>query len=123
MSSSGKGNRTLTHRARKHRPLVRERYYWSSKVPLNLHTKSWSQIYNGDGHMKTYIPPTKSLVMFCLLLASVFMGSMTATALQIGEKAPEFTLSSTTGEKISLNQYKGKRHVLIQFYSMDFNPT
>jgi len=73
--------------------------------------------------MTTYIPPTKSLVMFCLLLASICMGSMTATALQLGEKAPEFTLSSTTGEKISLNQYKGKKHVLVQFYSMDFNPT
>jgi len=73
--------------------------------------------------MKTTIPPTKSLVMFGLLLASVFIGSMTATALQIGEKAPEFTLSSTTGEKISLNQFKGKKHVLVQFYSMDFNPT
>lgn len=73
--------------------------------------------------MTTYIPPTKSLVIFCLLLASVFMWSMTATALQIGEKAPAFTLSSTTGEKISLNQFKGKKHVLVQFYSMDFNPT
>ena len=72
--------------------------------------------------MKMYSPPTQSLVMFCLIL-SVVMGSMTAIALEIGEKAPEFTLSSTTGEKISLTQYKGKRHVLIQFYSMDFNPT
>lgn len=73
--------------------------------------------------MKTYIPPIKSIVVICLLLASVLIGSMTATALQIGEKAPEFTLSSTTGEKISLDQYKGKKHVLVQFYSMDFNPT
>ena len=73
--------------------------------------------------MKTTIPPTRSFVMFCLLLASVFMGSLPATALQIGEKAPEFTLSSTTGEKISLTQFKGNRYVLIQFYSMDFNPT
>jgi peroxiredoxin Q/BCP len=48
---------------------------------------------------------------------------MTATALQIGEKAPEFALSSTTGDTISLNQYKGKKLVLIQFYSTDFNPT
>lgn len=73
--------------------------------------------------MRTYIPPTKMLAIFCLFLASVLMGSRTATALQIEEKAPVFTLSSTTGEMISLNQYKGKKHVLIQFYSMDFNPT
>ena len=73
--------------------------------------------------MRTYIPPPRSLVIFCLLLGIVFMGSMTATALQIGEKAPAFTLSSTTGGMISLNQYKGKKLVLIQFYSTDFNPT
>ena len=52
--------------------------------------------------MKATIPATKSLMMFCLLLASVCMGSFPATALQIGEKAPEFTLSSTTGERISI---------------------
>ena len=62
-------------------------------------------------------------MMFCLLLASVCMGPMTATALEIGEKAPAFALSSTTDETISLNQYKGKKLVLIQFYSTDFNPT
>jgi hypothetical protein len=73
--------------------------------------------------MRTNLPFTKSLAICCLLLASIVMGSMTATALQIGEKAPEFALSSTTGDKISLNQYKGKKLVLIQFYSTDFNPT
>lgn len=73
--------------------------------------------------MRTYIPPTQSLMIVCLLLASVCMGPMTTTALEIGEKAPVFTLSSTTDETISLNQYKGKKLVLIQFYSTDFNPT
>lgn len=73
--------------------------------------------------MRTYIPPTQSLMMVCLLLASVCMGPITTTALEIGEKAPVFTLSSTTDETISLNQYKGKKLVLIQFYSTDFNPT
>ena len=73
--------------------------------------------------MRTYIPPTQSLMIVCLLLASVCMGPITTTALEIGEKAPVFTLSSTTDETISLNQYKGKKLVLIQFYSTDFNPT
>lgn len=46
-----------------------------------------------------------------------------ALALEVGDQAPDFTLPSTTGEKISLSQYRGKKHVLIQFYSIDFNPT
>ncbi len=49
--------------------------------------------------------------------------SSMATALEVGERAPDFTLKSTYGEKISLSQFRGKRHVLIQFYTTDFNPT
>jgi peroxiredoxin len=46
-----------------------------------------------------------------------------ATALEIGEQAPDFTLPSTSGEKISLNQFRGKTAVLIEFYVADFVPT
>lgn len=58
-----------------------------------------------------------------VLLISVLVGASAAAAVEVGEKAPGFTLPSTTGDKISLSQFKGKKHVLIQFYSMDFNPT
>jgi hypothetical protein len=55
------------------------------------------------------------------LLASVLLGSVLgvvsiATALEVGEKAPDFTLPSTTGEKITLSQFQGKHLVLIEFY-------
>ncbi len=50
-------------------------------------------------------------------------GATVATALEVGEKAPDFTLPSTTGEKISLNQFLGKKLVLIEFYVADFTPT
>jgi peroxiredoxin len=53
----------------------------------------------------------------------VLVSAGMAPALEVGQPAPDFTLQSTTGEKISLHQFKGKKHVLIQFYSMDFNPT
>jgi hypothetical protein len=45
-----------------------------------------------------------------------------ATALEIGNPAPDFTLESTTGEKISLSQYRGKL-VLLEFYAGAFIPT
>jgi thioredoxin-dependent peroxiredoxin len=42
-----------------------------------------------------------------------------STNLQTGDKAPEFTLSSTTGETISLNQFIGKLRVVLYFYPKD----
>lgn len=65
----------------------------------------------------------RSLLLVSVLLASVLVVVGVATALEVGEQAPDFTLLSTKGEEISLSQFRGKKHVLIQFYSMDFNPT
>jgi cytochrome oxidase Cu insertion factor (SCO1/SenC/PrrC family) len=58
-----------------------------------------------------------------VLLASLLVVASTVMAVDIGAPAPDFTLQSTMGEKVSLSQFKGKKHVLIQFYSTDFNPT
>ena len=41
-------------------------------------------------------------------------------ALKVGDKAPDFTLPSTTGEKISLNQFQGKKPVVLFFYIFAF---
>lgn len=35
---------------------------------------------------------------------------------QEGETAPAFDLPSTTGESVSLNDYRGKQNVLLYFY-------
>ena len=37
----------------------------------------------------------------------------------IGKPAPDFTLPSTTGEPISLKQFKGKKTVVLYFYPKD----
>jgi hypothetical protein len=55
-------------------------------------------------------------VLLGALLAGVLVGASTATALEVGEKAPDFTLPGTTGEKISLSQFRGNKLVLIEFY-------
>ena len=65
---------------------------------------------------------TKHLFMLGMLLAHVWGGSGMATALEVGEHAPDFTLPSTTGETISLNQFRGKHLVLLEFYGVDFAP-
>ena len=58
----------------------------------------------------------RRLSVFGVLFAGMLGVAGIATALEVGEKAPEFTLSSTTGEKISLSQFRGKTAVLIEFY-------
>ena len=69
----------------------------------------------------------KRLLMLCLLglVPAMWhgMGVQTVAALEVGDKAPDFTLPSTTGEKISLSQFRGKKLVLLEFYGNDFMPT
>jgi len=64
----------------------------------------------------------KNLFLSSVLLAGVLGVTGVATALEVGEKAPDFTLPSTIGEKISLSQFQGKQLVLIEFYGSDYSP-
>jgi peroxiredoxin len=42
------------------------------------------------------------------------------THLKVGDAAPDFTLPSTAGQKVSLSQYKGKKNVLLAFFPAAF---
>ena len=64
----------------------------------------------------------KGLFLSGVLLATVLCIVGGATAVEVGEKAPDFTLPSTTGKDISLSEFLGKKYVLIEFYGADFNP-
>lgn len=65
----------------------------------------------------------RTAVLFGILLATALGtgGTGVATALEIGKSAPDFTLPSTTGEQITLSQFRGKL-VLIEFYGGAFFP-
>ena len=63
------------------------------------------------------------MILAVMLLTSLLAGMRETAALEVGEKAPDFTLLSTTGDKISLSQFQGKQFVLIEFYGADFAPT
>ena len=73
--------------------------------------------------METLTKPLRTIVRLSVLLASLLVGIAAATALERGEYAPDFTLPSTTGEDISLSQFRGKKLVLLEFYGVDFAPT
>ncbi|MGE3537842.1 MAG: redoxin domain-containing protein [Candidatus Tectimicrobiota bacterium] len=74
--------------------------------------------------MKTYLRPCRKPTRMPVLLTllGLLCLARSAPAVDVGASAPDFTLPSTTETTISLSQFKGKKHVLLQFYTMDFNP-
>ena len=61
----------------------------------------------------------------CLLLTMILVAvaqqpTPPKTNLRVGEPAPDFTLPSTTGEKVKLSDFKGKKNVVLAFYVLAF---
>lgn len=54
---------------------------------------------------------------------SLLAFSGAASALEVGDKAPNFELASTQGGKFKLSDQAGKKNVIVQFYVLDFTPT
>jgi peroxiredoxin Q/BCP len=57
-------------------------------------------------------------LILAVLLSSVMLslGASQALALQVGDKAPDFTLPGTTADEIKLADYLGKKPVVLFFY-------
>ena len=64
--------------------------------------------------MERRMQTTSKLLLLGVLLAGILIDARMASALEVGEEAPDFTLSSTLGEEISLHQFRGKQLVLIR---------
>ena len=41
---------------------------------------------------------------------------------EVGQVAPDFSLDATTGDKVRLSQFRGKKAVLLEFYGASFAP-
>lgn len=68
----------------------------------------------------------KRIGMGTLLLLAILLvvGSATpVAALEVGDKAPDFTLPATTQEKLSLGELVGKKNVLLFGFIGAFTPT
>ena len=46
-----------------------------------------------------------------------------AGAVESGQPAPDFKLPSTLGNDIALSDFRGKKWVLLEFYSADYAPS
>jgi hypothetical protein len=58
-----------------------------------------------------------------VLSAALTLGPALAAAVDVGDLAPDFSLPSTTGQSISLSQFRGNKLVLIEFHINDFGMT
>jgi hypothetical protein len=75
--------------------------------------------------MVNVVSRTAGVVLLATVLGLTLVagGPGPARAVEVGEPAPAFTLASTTGGDISLSDFRGKKWVLLEFYSADFAPT
>jgi NAD(P)H-binding/AhpC/TSA family len=55
-----------------------------------------------------------------LLSVGLWLLPLSASALEVGDKAPDFLLHSTVGETVRLSDYQGKKHVLLFFFLAAF---
>lgn len=58
----------------------------------------------------------------CIFSLGVFAQSQPApyTALKVGDVAPDFELNDTTGNKVKLSDFRGKKNVVLAFYVLAF---
>jgi peroxiredoxin len=47
---------------------------------------------------------------------------MSKSALKVGDKAPEFTLTDVNQARVSLSDYRGEANVLLVFYPLAYSP-
>ncbi len=73
--------------------------------------------------MNQQVHQRKALLVATLLLAIGLILPHSASALEVGDKAPDFTLPATTGIDVSLNDFRGKKWVFLEFYGAAFVPT
>ena len=65
----------------------------------------------------------QSFRVLTVLLFGLLGTSRVSSALEVGDKAPEFALPSTNGVDISLSDFRGKKWVFLEFYGAAFVPT
>jgi hypothetical protein len=62
------------------------------------------------------------LMGLALAMSMVVVGPSRASAVDVGQPAPDFKLPSTFGSDIALSDFRGKKFVLLEFYGADFAP-
>ena len=61
-----------------------------------------------------------SRVLLTAVVASALLVSQFAAALEVGDKAPDFSLAASDGSTYSLSQFLGEKPVVIAFFPKAF---
>jgi cytochrome oxidase Cu insertion factor (SCO1/SenC/PrrC family) len=56
-------------------------------------------------------------------IAALFTAPAQAQTLKVGDKAPDFSVTSSTGKPVALADYLGKKNVVLFFYIAAFTDT
>jgi peroxiredoxin len=67
--------------------------------------------------MKKLLIPVAVALM---LSAAAFAQTSPTVQLKVGDTAPDFSLSDTTGTKVKLSDFRGKSSVVLAFYVFAF---
>jgi peroxiredoxin len=60
------------------------------------------------------------LLASSLAVAALSQINPPKTHLKVGDEAPDFTLPATTGEKVKLSDFRGKKNVVLAFFPAAF---
>jgi AhpC/TSA family len=66
---------------------------------------------------------TSAVIMTVLILAAVGLVLGSARALEVGQKAPDFTLAAPGGKQVKLGDLLGKGPVVVYTLIQAFTPT
>lgn len=61
-----------------------------------------------------------SRVLLSVLFAAVVLAGQFAAALEVGDKAPDFSLQASDGMTYSMSQFLGEKPVVIAFFPKAF---
>ena len=65
----------------------------------------------------------KTFLVRAVLFLALLAVARVSSALEVGDKAPDFKLPSTNGVDIGLGDFRGKKWVFLEFYAAAFVPT
>ena len=89
------------------------------QLKLVVNSGDFPQATGGDEYMiKTALG--LGLLLAMAVIAAAQQPAPPKTTLKVGDAAPDFTLPSTTGEKVKLSDFKGKKNVVLAFYVLAF---
>lgn len=70
--------------------------------------------------MKNFIANLLCVFVLCVCVYAQGTPKPPETGLKVGDNAPQFELTDTSGKTVKLSDFKGKKNVVLAFYVLAF---